>query len=154
MASTTKKSAGPESRERRSFEEMGKSASQVIQEAAAILEEELAVGIVAAKKVTRRLADEQRIDSEDFAESLKRFRSLGAQLIETSRQRLDDLRLDSTHELMNRYLNDASGAFELFADLIEMSPKLANRVLEPRRSRSSRQKSPARKKHKKAQSKT
>ena len=55
---------------------------QVIQEAAAVLEEELAAGLVAARKVSRRLKDEQRFEKEDFAEALKRFHSTGQELIE------------------------------------------------------------------------
>jgi hypothetical protein len=114
---------------RRSLEDLGKTASQVIQEAAAVLEEELAAGLIAARKVSRRLKEEQRFEKEDFAEALKRFHSTGQELIEIARARMSDLRSDATDELSQRFLNDAQGALDVVVDLIAVGPELANRFL-------------------------
>ncbi|MFN8465737.1 MAG: hypothetical protein U0X20_09315 [Caldilineaceae bacterium] len=115
--------------DQRSFDELGKTASQVIQEAASILEEELAAGLVAARRVSQRLVEEQRIEPDDFAEALDRFRSTGKQLIEVARNRMDDVRSDQTQDLSRRFLDDAQGALDVFVDLVGFGPELVNRVL-------------------------
>ena len=129
MASKPSKRSDSTAKDRRSLEDLGKTASQVIQEAAAVLEEELAAGLVAARKVSRRLKDEQRFEKEDFAEALKRFHSTGQELIEIARARMHDLHSDATQELSQRFLNDAQGALDVVVDLIAVGPELANRFL-------------------------
>jgi hypothetical protein len=79
--------------------------------------------------VSRRLAEEQRFDANDFADALKRFRSTGHELIEIARGRLDELRSDATQDLLERFLTDAQGALDTLSDLIAVGPELANRVL-------------------------
>lgn len=129
MASKTKKPKESVAHDRRSLDEIGKTASQVIQEAASVLEEELATGLIAARKVSRRLATEQRFETEDFDEVLKRFRSTGHELIEVARDRIEELGSDTTQELSQRFLNDAQGALDVIVDLIESAPKLADQLL-------------------------
>ena len=121
MASKTKKPKESVAHDRRSLDEIGKTASQVIQEAASVLEEELATGLIAARKVSRRL--------EDFDEVLKRFRSTGHELIEVARDRIEELGSDTTQELSQRFLYDAQGALDVIVDLIESAPKLADQLL-------------------------
>src|SRR5262245_59038359 len=99
MASKPGKRSDTTARDRRSLEDLGKSASQVIQDAAAVLEEELASGLIAARKVSQRLKEEQRFEKEDFADALKRFHSTGQELIEIARARMADLHTDTTQEL-------------------------------------------------------
>ena len=129
MASKTKKPKESVAHDRRSLDEIGKTASQVIQEAASVLEEELATGLIAARKVSRRLATEQRFETEDFDEVLKRFRSTGHELIEVARDRIEELGSDTTQELSQRFLNDAQGALDVIVDLIESAPELADQLL-------------------------
>lgn len=129
MVSKAKKTTGSAGQDRRSVEDLGKTASQVIQEAAAVLEEELAAGLIAARKVSRRLAEEQRFEADDFAEALKRFRSTGQELIEIARGRIEELRSDTTQDLSQRFLTDAQGALDVLVDLIAVGPELANRFL-------------------------
>jgi hypothetical protein len=126
MAGAPKK--GPGGRERRSLDDVGKSGAQVIREAAEVLEEELAAGLIAARKVSRRLAKEQRVDKEEFDDAVGRFRSLGQDLIEMTRGRLDDLKSEETQALLNRLVTDAQGALDTFVDLLELGPEVVNRV--------------------------
>jgi hypothetical protein len=118
-----------ERQNRRSFDDLGKSASQVIQEAASVLEEELASGLTAARKVSRRLVEEQRVDKEDFVDALQRFRSTGHDLIEMVRGRVDDMGSESTRDLSQRFVKNAQGALDVFADLIEVGPELVNQLM-------------------------
>lgn len=119
-----------DTQDRRSLDELGKSASDVIQEAAAVLEEELAAGLMAARKVSRRFAEEQRFETEDFAEALKRFHSTGQELIEVARGRIVEMSSESTQDLANRFITDAQGALDVVVDLIAVGPELANRIME------------------------
>jgi hypothetical protein len=131
MASKPSKRPATTAKDRRSLEDLGNTASQVIQEAAAVLEEELAAGLIAAQKVSKRLKEEQRFEKEDFADALKRFQSTGQELIEIARARMSDLHSDATQELSQRFLNDAQGALDVVVDLIAVGPDLANRFLKP-----------------------
>ena len=129
MPSKKKTRAASVASEPRSLDELGKTASQVVQEAAAVLEEELAAGLIAARNVSQRLAKEQRFETEDFADALKRFRATGHQLIEMARGRLTDLRTDETQDLLQRFLTDAQGGLDTLVDLIGAGPELANRFV-------------------------
>jgi hypothetical protein len=129
MTSKHKRTGSSNSPDRRSLEALGNTASQVIQEAAAVLEEELAAGLIAARKVSERLKNEQRVEKADFEEALKRFRSTGHELIGIARSRLDDLRSDSTNELLQRFLTDAQGALDVVVDLASVGPELVNGII-------------------------
>ena len=60
---------------------MSKSTSQIVKDAAALLDEELAAGIVAPDQVQRRLRKEGRIDPADFSNALKRFQADAHEII-------------------------------------------------------------------------
>jgi hypothetical protein len=128
MARKRKRTARPATK-RGSLEEIGKTTSQVVQEAAAVLEEDLATGLIAARKVSQRLAKEQRFEADDFADALKRFRSTGHELIEIARGRLEELRSDANQELLKKLLTDGQGALDTLIDVIAASPELADRFL-------------------------
>src|SRR6476620_10832594 len=110
MAKKTKKNRRLETPKRGSLEDIGKTTSQVVQEAAAVLEEDLATGLIAARKVSQRLAKEQRLEADDFADALSRFRSTGHELIEIAQGRLEELRSDANQDLLKRLLTDSQGA--------------------------------------------
>jgi len=129
MAKKGKKSRRLDTPKRGSLEDIGKTTSQVVQEAAAVLEEDLATGLIAARKVSQRLAKEQRFEAGDFADALKRFRSTGHELIEMAQERLGELRSDANQDLLKKLLTDGQGALDTLVDLIAASPELANRFL-------------------------
>ena len=129
MAKKGKKNRRLDNPTRGSLEDIGKTTSQVVQEAAAVLEEDMATGLIAARKVSQRLAKEQRLEAGDFADALKRFRSTGHELIEIAQGRLEELRSDANQDLMKKFLTDSQGALDTLVDLIAASPELANRFL-------------------------
>lgn len=72
--------AAPSSKSSVSSDALGAAAglagrtSRIVQQAASILEEELAAGIVAAREVEKRFVDVQRLRSADAQEVMQRFR--------------------------------------------------------------------------------
>lgn len=55
------------------LKQISKSSSQIVKDAAVLLDEELASGIVAAKQVQQRFQKERRINPGDFKDALTRF---------------------------------------------------------------------------------
>ena len=57
------------------FEGISKSTAHIVKDAAALLDEELAAGIVAANQVQRRFRKDRRVDPADFSKALQRFQT-------------------------------------------------------------------------------
>src|SRR5437764_8253253 len=55
------------------FKEIGQSSSQIVKDAALLLDDEIASGIVAAKQVQQRFQRERRINPDDFKDALTKF---------------------------------------------------------------------------------
>lgn len=73
-AKTTKSKKNVSVKKISKTEKLAKSAPRIIQEAASILEEEVAAGIVAAKKIEKRYINVVKIRIEKPNQVLKRFR--------------------------------------------------------------------------------
>jgi hypothetical protein len=59
----------------RRFEEVSRSSAQIAKDAAALLDDELAAGIQAAKQVQQRFRKQGRLDPADFSDALQRFQA-------------------------------------------------------------------------------
>ena len=57
------------------LKQISKSSSQIVKDAAVLLDEEIASGIVAAKQVQQRFQKERRINPTDFKDALTRFQA-------------------------------------------------------------------------------
>ena len=59
------------------FARISKATSQIVRDAAVLLDEEVAAGIVAARKMQQTFHKERRIDPDAFTDALQRFQNDG-----------------------------------------------------------------------------
>lgn len=133
-ASQAANSAGAASRgeadRSRKFDELGKETSEVVQRAAAVLEEELAVGVVAAKEIGERFRAERRFDEATFMDAVERLQRDAHEVVRVASDRVEDLRSDNTQELIQRFMADAHVAIDAFVNLVALVPDMVNQLAE------------------------
>src|SRR6185369_6032836 len=86
---------------------MGKATSQIVFDAASLLDEEVAAGIVAAKKMQKRFQKERRVDPDDFKEVLQRFQGDAHQVVGLLKQQFTELNSHENSETVVRLLGNA-----------------------------------------------
>ena len=121
-------SAGDASGER--VKESGSEASDAVQRAASVFEEELAAGLAGAEKLEQRFRAEHRIDPDELNAIVQRFRDDGHNVIEVLAERLGDFESEDMRSLAQRFTKDAHGILDTFANLVNLAPDIANRVLD------------------------
>jgi hypothetical protein len=104
--------------------------SQIITEAGALLDEEMALGIVTAKKMQDRFQKERRIDSADFNEALQRFQSDGHELVNLVDRQATALRSGENAELTSRLIGNVHDLLDLTVGLVGMGTEIANQLIE------------------------
>lgn len=110
------------------FRALGQSASDVVQQAAAVLEEELAAGIVAGQRIEERFRAERRVDEAEVADVVERFRANAHELVEVVGDRIAELGSGDAQDLAKRFLNDAHGLLDTVANLANFAPEIVNRL--------------------------
>ena len=94
----------------------------------ALLDEEIAAGIVAANQVRQRLQKERRIDPRDFREALQRFQRDGHEVVDLIDHQLAELRSKENAELTTRLLHNAHDLLDLAVGLVNMGAEIAGQV--------------------------
>jgi len=82
------------------FEGISKRTAQIAKDAAALLDEELAAGIVAANQVQRRFRKDRRVDPADFSKALQRFQTDAHEVITLLNDRLSEMRSPENFEVV------------------------------------------------------
>jgi len=145
----TNKSARRTSEKRgQRFGQIGATTSRIVMDAAALLDEEVAAGIVAAKRVQERFQKERRIEPADFSEALQRFRSDAHDIVNTLNDQFTRMRSPENDELIGRLLKDTHNLLDLAFGIIdtgaEIASQLAQSKLNPPNQRSAEAKARAR----------
>ena len=112
------------------FQEIGDSTARVVQEAAALLDEEVAAGIVAAKKVQQRFQAERRVDPADFKEALQRFQSDGHQIIDALNRQVVEMQSSRNAELRDRLIQRTHDLLDLMVGFVHVAADVANQLVE------------------------
>src|SRR5215469_17628471 len=120
-AGTTNRRSAKSSR----FEDVSKSSAQIVKDAAALLDEELAAGITAAKQVQQRFRKEGRIDPSDFSDALQRFQANAHEVIALLNDRLDEMRSQENFELVQKLVERSH---DLAVELVNSSAEIANQL--------------------------
>jgi hypothetical protein len=110
------------------FREMSDASSRIVRDAAALLDEELAAGIVAAKKVKQRFDAQRGVDSADFAGALQRFQNDGHELLNLLNDQFGQLRSQQSGELVTRLVNNTHDLVDLIVGLVESGADVANQL--------------------------
>lgn len=122
----------PESAGSRSaqLQSISKSTSQIVKDAAALLDEEVAAGIVAARQVQQRFQKERRIAPVDFQEALKKFQSDAHEVISLLNNQMDELRSQENVELVKRLITRSHDVVDLAVELVNTGAEVANQLVE------------------------
>ena len=76
------KTTGDSASERsRRLKQISNHTSQIVKDAASMLDEEVAAGIVAARQMQQRFQKERRIDPTDFKQALQKFQGNAHEVI-------------------------------------------------------------------------
>jgi hypothetical protein len=119
----------PTARSRR-FKQIGKGSSQIVKDAAALLDEEIASGIVAAKQMQQRFQKEQRVDPGDFKDALKRFQGDAHEIVNMMNDQVGELGSKETSELGLRLSRNAHDLLDLVVELVNTSAEVADRLVQ------------------------
>src|SRR5215467_12958356 len=114
------------------FEEVSKSTAQIVKDAAALLDEELAAGVKAAKQVQQRFRKEGRIDPADFADALQRFQADAHEVIALLNDRLNEMRSDENFQLVKKLVDRSHDLVDVAVELVNSSAELANQLANSR----------------------
>lgn len=107
---------------------VGAQASDVVRQAADVLEEELSGGIAEARRLQDRVTDRGRLEPEDLDELTERVRRNAHQLVDLVSERFEDLRADDVQELKSRLTKDVHQILDAALDLTAMVPPTLNRL--------------------------
>ena len=81
----------------------GKNTSEIIQKASGILEEEIEAGITAARAMEKSIREEQKFESDEFADIIQRLRKDSHQIVDVVGNQVDQLRSKGFDDLVRRF---------------------------------------------------
>ena len=110
------------------LEEASRSTAKIVQDAAALLDEELAAGIVAAGKVQQRFRDERRIDPQDFSSALQRFQADAHEVLKLLNDRLGEMRSDENFQVVRNLFDRSHDMVDLAVELVNSSAEVATQL--------------------------
>jgi hypothetical protein len=128
----------------REVRQFGDAGGEIVKAAARLLDQEMAVGITAAKAVRQRLQKERRIESADFSDALSRLQADARDVIDALDHQLDGSRLKENTELAKRFVAKTRDLLELLVGVVSTGAELANQLLQvnlPARKTASKRKS-------------
>lgn len=110
------------------LEEVSKSTAQIVKDAAALLDEELAAGVVAAKQVQERFRKERRVDPRDFSNALQRFQADAHEVIKLLNDRLNDMRSQENFDLVKNLVNRSHDMVDIAVEVVNSSAEIATQL--------------------------
>jgi hypothetical protein len=116
------------SRRSRQLGQISKSSAQIVKDAAALLDEEVAAGIVAAKKVQQRFQKERRIDPGDFKVTLQKFQGDAHEIVSLLDAQITEMRSEQNAQLASRLLQNTHSVVDLAVELVNMGAEIADQL--------------------------
>ncbi len=110
--------------------QISKSSSQIVKDAAALLDEEVAAGIVAAKQMQQRFQKERRIDANDFKQALQKFQGDAHEVVTRLNDQLGELGSEDNAELVKRLVNNTHDVVDLAVEMVNMGAEIANQLVQ------------------------
>lgn len=112
------------------FKRISKNSSQIVTDAAMLLDEEIAAGIVAAKQVQQRFQKERRIDPSDFKDALTRFRGDAHEVVNMLDGQFSELRSEENTEIFRRFTTNTHSLLDLVVELVNMGAEVADQLVQ------------------------
>lgn len=118
------------------FQRISKSSSQIVKDAAVLLDEEIAAGILTAKQMQQRFQKERRVDPSDFKDLLEKLRSDAHQMVNLFGDQLSELRSPENAELVNGLVKRSHDMLDLATDVVVMGAEMATQAIQSRLNKS------------------
>jgi hypothetical protein len=128
-AATAGKPDADEGRRAR-FQQINRAGSQIVRDAAALLDEEMAAGVVAARNVQQRMDRERRVDRADFAGALQRFQGDAHQILDLMNEQIEEFRAGDNSELLSRLTRNTHDLLDVMVGVITTSAEIAGQLAE------------------------
>ncbi len=122
---TTKPDQGSER-----IRQISKVSSQIVKDAAVLLDEEIAAGIVAAKQMQRRFRNERRIDPSDFKEAIQQFQLHAHEVVNQLNERASDMGSHENQEILRRLVSRGHDLLDLTVEVFNMGAELADQLVQ------------------------
>jgi hypothetical protein len=112
------------------FSGISKAGSQIVRDAAALLDEELAAGIVAARNAQQRFEKERKIDPADIKVALQRFQGDAHEVVNLLNDQFGELRAEENGELIKRLVTNVHDLVDVVVGAVNMGVEVANQLTE------------------------
>jgi len=116
--------------DRRRIERVGNATSHIVTEAAALLDEEVAAGIVAARRMQRRFEKERRLDPADFQDALGRFQRDAHEVVTLLHRQFTGLQSDENREVIGKLVENSHDLLDLVVGLVNIGTDLGNQLIQ------------------------
>jgi hypothetical protein len=113
----------------RRLKQISNHTSQIVKDAASMLDEEVAAGIVAARQMQQRFQKERRIDPSDFKHALQKFQGNAHEVITLLDDQLAELQSQENTDLAKRFIQHTHGVVDLAVELVNMGAEIANQLV-------------------------
>lgn len=110
------------------FKEIGQSSSQIVKDAALLLDDEIASGIVAAKQMQQRFQRERRINPDDFKDALTKFQGDAHEVINQLNGQFPELNSKENTDLVKRFANNTHALLDLVVELVNTGAELVDQL--------------------------
>ena len=112
------------------FARISKATSQIVRDAAVLLDEEVAAGIVAARKMQQTFHKERRIDPDAFTDALQRFQNDGHHVVNLLNEQVSQIRSEENTELIGRLVNNSHDLLDLAVGMINIGVEITNQLIQ------------------------
>ena len=110
------------------LEQISKGSSQIVKDAAVLLDEEIAAGIVAAKQMQSRFQKERRVDPSDFKEAVQQFQLHAHEVVNQLNSRVSDMGSQENQDLLRRLVSNSHDLLDLTVEVFNMGAELADQL--------------------------
>ena len=104
------------------------NSSEIVKEAALLLDDELAAGILAARQVQKRFQAERRVDPADFKEAVQQLQTHAHEVVNQFSNKISEASSRENVELLQRLVNNSHDLLDLTVELLNTGAELADQL--------------------------
>lgn len=113
---------------RESSSKIVESSSQIVREAALLLDAELASGILAAKQVQQRFQRERRVDPADFKEAVQQLQAQAHEVVNQLSNKITEASSSENVDLLQKLVNNGHDLLDLAVQMLNTGAELADQL--------------------------
>jgi hypothetical protein len=106
--------------------QLGKATSQIVREAALLLDEEMAAGIVAAQRLQQGFNKDGSISSADLNEAVQRFQANANEVLNLLNEQFNNLRSEDNVQLVSSLLQNSHDLVNFVVEMVIKGADIAN----------------------------